>query len=220
MKTGDNLAREYHRSASDTQVIQIESNQSKVYLGIKYILDIMFSLIGLLVLGPVILMFSILIMLESPGAPFYLQERLGLRGKKFRVIKLRSMRNDAEKNGAKWAEKNDPRITKIGVFIRKTRIDELPQLFNILKGDMSLVGPRPERPMFTEKFEQEIPGFKKRLKVKPGLTGWAQVNGGYEITPKEKLDLDVYYIKNASISLDFKIIIRTVKVVITGDGAR
>ncbi|WP_439874599.1 exopolysaccharide biosynthesis polyprenyl glycosylphosphotransferase [Bacillus mycoides] len=220
MNTGDNLAREYHKSASDTQVIQIESNQSKVYLGIKYILDIMFSLIGLLVLVPVILVFSILIMLESPGAPFYLQERLGLKGKKFRVIKLRSMRNDAEKNGAKWAEKNDPRITKIGMFIRKTRIDELPQLFNILKGDMSLVGPRPERPMFTEKFEQEIPGFKKRLKVKPGLTGWAQVNGGYEITPKEKLDLDVYYIKNASIILDFKIIIRTVKVVITGDGAR
>ncbi|WP_410984298.1 sugar transferase [Bacillus cereus] len=220
MKTGDNLAREYHKIASDTQVIQIESNQSKIYLGIKYILDIMFSLIGLLILGPVILMFSILIMLESPGAPFYLQERLGLKGKKFRVIKLRSMRNDAEKNGAKWAEKNDARITKIGVFIRKTRIDELPQLFNILKGDMSLVGPRPERPMFTEKFEQEIPGFKKRLKVKPGLTGWAQVNGGYEITPKEKLDLDVYYIKNASIILDFKIIIRTVKVVITGDGAR
>ncbi|PFA05084.1 sugar transferase [Bacillus cereus] len=220
MNTGDNLAREYHKSASDTQVIQIESNQSKVYLGIKYILDIMFSLIGLLVLVPVILVFSILIMLESPGAPFYLQERLGLKGKKFRVIKLRSMRNDAEKNGAKWAEKNDPRITKIGMFIRKTRIDELPQLFNILKGDMSLVGPRPERPMFTEKFEQEIPGFKKRLKVKPGLTGWAQVNGGYEITPKEKLDLDVYYINHASIILDFKIIIKTVRVVITGDGAR
>lgn len=218
MKTGDNLAREYHKI--DTQVIQMESNQSKIYLGIKYILDIMFSLIGLLVLGPVILMFSIFIMLESPGSPFYVQERLGLKGKKFKVIKLRSMRNDAEKNGAKWAEKNDPRITKIGVFIRKTRIDELPQLFNILKGDMSLVGPRPERPIFTEKFEQEIPGFKKRLKVKPGLTGWAQVNGGYEITPKEKLDLDVYYIKNASIILDFKIIIRTVKVVITGDGAR
>ncbi|MDA1844523.1 sugar transferase [Bacillus cereus] len=218
MKTGDNLAREYHKI--DTQVIQMESNQSKIYLGIKYILDIMFSLIGLLVLGPVILMFSIFIMLESPGSPFYVQERLGLKGKKFKVIKLRSMRNDAEKNGAKWAEKNDPRITKIGVFIRKTRIDELPQLFNILKGDMSLVGPRPERPIFTEKFEQEIPGFKKRLKVKPGLTGWAQVNGGYEITPKEKLDLDLYYIKNASIILDFKIIIRTVKVVITGDGAR
>lgn len=180
----------------------------------------MFSLVGLIVLMPVILIFSILIVLESPGSPFYLQERLGLNGKRFRVIKLRSMRNDAEKNGAKWAEKNDPRVTKIGLFIRKTRIDELPQLFNILKGEMSLVGPRPERPIFTEKFERDIPGFKKRLEVKPGLTGWAQVNGGYEVTPKEKLNLDVYYINHASIILDFKIIIKTVRVVITGDGAR
>lgn len=220
MKTGENLVGEYLQIASDAQAVQVESNQSKFYLRIKYTLDIIFALIGLFVLGPVILIFSILIILESSGAPFYLQERLGLKGKKFRVVKLRSMRNDAEKNGPKWAEKNDPRITKIGAFIRKTRIDELPQLFNILKGDMSLVGPRPERPMFTEKFEQEIPGFRKRLMVKPGLTGWAQVNGGYEITPKEKLNLDVYYINNASIVLDFKIIFRTVKVVITGDGAR
>ncbi|ALZ64662.1 Putative undecaprenyl-phosphate N-acetylgalactosaminyl 1-phosphate transferase (plasmid) [Bacillus cereus] len=219
MKTGENVAREY-RITSDAQTIQVKSNQSKIYLGIKYLLDVMFSLVGLIVLMPVILIFSILIVLESPGYPFYLQERLGWNGKKFKVMKLRSMRNDAEKNGAKWAEKNDPRVTKIGLFIRKTRIDELPQLFNILKGDMSLVGPRPERPMFTEKFEQEIPGFKKRLEVKPGLTGWAQVNGGYEITPKEKLYLDAYYINNASIILDFKIIVKTVKVVITGDGAR
>ncbi|MBT2578485.1 exopolysaccharide biosynthesis polyprenyl glycosylphosphotransferase [Bacillus sp. ISL-8] len=219
MKTGENIAREY-RITSDAQTIQVESNQSKIFLGIKYLLDVMFSLVGLIVLMPVILIFSILIVLESPGSPFYLQERLGLNGKRFRVIKLRSMRNDAEKNGAKWAEKNDPRVTKIGLFIRKTRIDELPQLFNILKGEMSLVGPRPERPIFTEKFERDIPGFKKRLEVKPGLTGWAQVNGGYEITPKEKLNLDVYYINHASIILDFKIIIKTVRVVITGDGAR
>ncbi|CUB08996.1 Putative undecaprenyl-phosphate N-acetylgalactosaminyl 1-phosphate transferase [Bacillus cereus] len=219
MKTGENIAREY-QITSDTQTIQVESNTSKIYLGIKYLLDFMFSLIGLIVLMPVILIFSILIILESPGSPFYLQERLGLNGKRFKVIKLRSMRNDAEKNGAKWAEKNDPRVTKIGLFIRKTRIDELPQLFNILKGDMSLVGPRPERPIFTEKFERDIPGFKKRLEVKPGLTGWAQVNGGYEITPREKLNLDVYYINHASIILDFKIIIKTVRVVITGDGAR
>ncbi|RKI28507.1 sugar transferase [Bacillus thuringiensis] len=219
MKTGENIARDY-QITPDTQTIQVESNQSKIYLGIKYLLDVMFSLIGLIVLMPVILIFSILIILESPGSPFYLQERLGLSGKRFKVIKLRSMRNDAEKNGAKWAEKNDPRVTKIGLFIRKTRIDELPQLFNILKGDMSLVGPRPERPVFTEKFERDIPGFKKRLEVKPGLTGWAQVNGGYEITPKEKLNLDVYYINHASIILDFKIIIKTVRVVITGDGAR
>lgn len=219
MKTGENIAREY-RITSDAQTIQVESNQSKIFLGIKYLLDFMFSSVGLIVLMPVILIFSILIVLESPGSPFYLQERLGLNGKRFRVIKLRSMRNDAEKNGAKWAEKNDPRVTKIGLFIRKTRIDELPQLFNILKGEMSLVGPRPERPIFTEKFERDIPGFKKRLEVKPGLTGWAQVNGGYEITPKEKLNLDVYYINHASIILDFKIIIKTVRVVITGDGAR
>ncbi|MBE7125123.1 sugar transferase [Bacillus mycoides] len=219
MKTGENIAREY-RITSDTQTIQVESNQSKIYLGIKYLLDVMFSLVGLIVLMPVVFIFSILIVLESPGSPFYLQERLGLNGKRFKVIKLRSMRNDAEKNGARWAEKNDSRVTKIGLFIRKTRIDELPQLLNILKGDMSLVGPRPERPIFTEKFERDIPGFKKRLEVKPGLTGWAQVNGGYEITPKEKLNLDVYYINHASIILDFKIIIKTVRVVITGDGAR
>lgn len=200
--------------------IKIEKSHSKSYLGIKYIIDVMFSLFGLIVLSPVILIFSLLIILESPGSPFYFQERLGLNGNKFSVMKLRSMRNDAEKNGAKWAEKNDPRITRIGMFIRKTRIDELPQLFNILKGDMSLVGPRPERSMFTEQFEKEVPGFKKRLKVKPGLTGWAQVNGGYEITPKEKLDLDIYYINHASIMLDLEIILKTIKVVITGDGAR
>ncbi|MDA2290559.1 sugar transferase [Bacillus cereus group sp. Bc191] len=219
MKTGGNVAKEYQMNP-DAQAVQVGRNQSKGYLGIKCILDAVFSIIGLVILAPVILIFSIIIVLESPGSPFYLQERLGLNGKRFKVIKLRSMRNDAEKNGAKWAEKNDPRITKIGLFIRKTRIDELPQLFNVLKGEMSLVGPRPERPIFTEQFEREIPGFEKRLKVKPGLTGWAQVNGGYEITPKEKLELDVYYINHASILLDLKILIKTVKVVITGDGAR
>ena len=219
MKTGENIAREY-QVTSDDQIFQVENRQSKLYLGSKYILDVIFALLGLIILAPVILIFSLLIILESPGSPFYLQERLGINGREFNVIKLRSMRNDAEKNGAKWAEKNDPRITKIGLFIRKTRIDELPQLFNILKGEMSLVGPRPERPMFTEKFEREIPGFKKRLEVKPGLTGWAQVNGGYEITPREKLRLDIYYINNSSLLLDFKIILKTIKVVCTGDGAR
>ncbi|PEM93719.1 UDP-phosphate N-acetylgalactosaminyl-1-phosphate transferase [Bacillus wiedmannii] len=212
MKLNDNLI----ANSND----KIENRYSKTYLGIKYIIDVILSLLGIIFASPFILMFSLLIILESPGSPFYFQERLGLNGNNFSVIKLRSMRNDAEKYGAKWAEKNDPRVTRIGLFIRKTRIDELPQLFNILKGDMSLVGPRPERAVFTEKFEKEIPGFKKRLKVKPGLTGWAQVNGGYEITPKEKLELDIYYINNAGIMLDLKIILKTVKVVITGDGAR
>ncbi|KYZ67500.1 sugar transferase [Bacillus sp. GZT] len=218
MKTIENMAMKYQNT--DVSNIQVEANQSKLYLGLKYSMDFIFSLIGLIGLAPVILMFSLFIMLESPGPPFYFQERLGKNGKKFNVIKLRSMRADAEKNGAKWAEKNDTRVTKIGQFIRKTRIDELPQLFNILKGDMTLVGPRPERPVFTEKFEKEIPGFRNRLKVKPGLTGWAQVNGGYEITPKEKLDLDIVYINNASIKLDIKIMVLTVRVVFTGEGAR
>lgn len=116
--------------------------------------------------------------------------------------------------------KDDPRVTKVGSFIRKTRIDELPQLINVLKGEMSLIGPRPERPVFTQQFNEEISGFEKRLIVKPGITGWAQVNGGYDISPEEKLSLDIYYIRNLSILTDIKIIFKTVKVVITGDGAR
>ncbi|PFA34900.1 UDP-phosphate N-acetylgalactosaminyl-1-phosphate transferase [Bacillus cereus] len=190
------------------------------YKVIKNLFDFLFAFVGLIIMLPVILVFSLLIRMESPGSAFYLQERIGLNGKKFKVIKLRSMRNDAEKNGAKWAEKNDPRVTKIGSFIRKTRIDELPQFINILKGDMSIVGPRPERLIFIQQFEREIPGFKNRTLVKPGLTGWAQVNGGYDITPKEKLELDMYYIDRASLILDLKIIVKTIKIVITGEGAR
>lgn len=143
-----------------------------------------------------------------------------MNGKRFEIIKLRSMRTDAEKNGPQWAAKNDPRVTRVGKFIRKTRIDELPQLINILRGDMSLIGPRPERPVFTEKFDKEIPGFKKRLLVKPGLTGWAQVNGGYEMTPAEKFELDMFYIQNQSFKMDMQILFRTVWVVVSGNGAR
>ena len=184
------------------------------------VLDIVLSILGLLVGIPLMIIFGILIKVEDNGPITYKQERIGKGGKKFYIYKLRSMRTDAEKFGAQWAEKDDPRITKVGKFIRKTRIDEIPQLFNILKGDMSIIGPRPERPSFTEEFNQEIPGFINRLAVKPGLTGWAQVNGGYEITPREKLIEDIYYIKNRSILLDLKILFKTVKVVLTGDGAR
>lgn len=183
-------------------------------------LDILLSLVGLLVGIPLIFIFGILIKIEDNGPITYKQERLGKGGKRFYIYKLRSMRTDAEKFGAQWAEKDDPRITKIGKFIRKTRIDEIPQLFNILKGDMSIIGPRPERPSFTEEFNKYIPGFVNRLAIKPGLTGWAQVNGGYDITPEEKLIEDMYYIRNRSILLDFKILFKTVKVVLTGDGAR
>lgn len=169
---------------------------------------------------PLIVIFGILIKLESEGPIFFRQERVGQHGKYFYVIKLRSMKDDAEKNGAQWAERDDPRVTKVGKFIRKTRIDELPQLWNVLKGDMSLIGPRPERPMFTAQFNNQIPVFVERLIVKPGLTGWAQVNGGYDITPREKLKYDLYYINNMNLLLDLKIILLTIKVVFTGNGAR
>lgn len=184
------------------------------------VLDIVLSVIGLLIGIPLMVIFGILIKVEDNGPITYKQERLGKGGKKFYIYKLRSMRTDAEKFGAQWAEKDDPRITKVGKFIRKTRIDEIPQLFNILKGDMSIIGPRPERPSFTEEFNKEIPGFINRLAVKPGLTGWAQVNGGYDITPREKLEADIYYIENRSFLMDMNILFKTVKVVLTGEGAR
>lgn len=184
------------------------------------ILDIVLSLIGLVIGIPLMFIFGVLIKVEDRGPAIYKQERVGKGGKSFYLYKLRSMRTDAEKYGAQWAEKDDPRVTKIGRFIRKTRIDEIPQLFNILKGDMGVIGPRPERPQFTVQFNDEIPGFIDRLAVRPGLTGWAQVNGGYEATPEEKLKDDIYYIKNRSFILDMKIVLKTVGVVLTGHGAR
>ena len=131
------------------------------------------------------------------------------------------MYNDAEKqSGAVWASKNDARVTKVGKFIRKTRIDELPQLWNVIKGDMSMIGPRPERPELTEKFSKEIKDFEQRLRVLPGLSGYAQVHGGYDISPEEKYELDKYYIDHLSMKEDLQIIWDTIRVVLTGDGAR
>jgi exopolysaccharide biosynthesis polyprenyl glycosylphosphotransferase len=204
----------------DKELAQTYSYPQLSYPIIKRVMDILLALIGLILTIPILLFFCIAIKLETPGPAFYLQERVGRNGKYFNVIKLRSMGVDAEKKGAQWADKNDPRVTKIGAFIRKTRIDEIPQLVNVLQGDMSMIGPRPERPMFTAQFNEEIPGFVKRLVVKPGVTGWAQVNGGYDITPKEKLQLDLYYIENRSLIIDLKIIFRTVRIVLTGEGAR
>lgn len=186
----------------------------------KRAFDLVFALVGIVFAIPVIALFALLVVLESKGPAFYLQERVGLGGTRFNVIKLRSMVSDAEKDGARWADKNDARITKVGSFIRKTRIDELPQLINVIKGEMSVVGPRPERALFTNRFNKEIPGFVDRLQVKPGLTGWAQVNGGYDITPQHKLKLDMEYIGELSWRKDFIILLKTVKVVLTGEGAR
>ena len=184
------------------------------------ILDILLSLLGLTIGIPLIIIFGVLVKLEDGGPIIYKQERLGKDGKIFNLYKVRSMRIDAEKFGVQWAQNNDPRVLKVGKFIRKTRIDEIPQLFNILKGDMSIVGPRPERPMFTMQFNEEIDGFINRLSVKPGLTGLAQVNGGYEMTPKEKLEWDIKYIENKDILIYLKIVIKTIKIILTGYGAR
>ena len=184
------------------------------------ILDILLSLLGLTIGIPLIMIFGMLVKLEDGGPIIYKQERLGKDGKIFNLYKVRSMRIDAEKFGIQWAQNNDPRVLRIGRFIRKTRIDEIPQLFNILKGDMSIVGPRPERPIFTMQFNEEIDGCVNRLSVKPGLTGLAQVNGGYEMTPEEKLEWDVKYIKSRSNMLDIEIILKTIKIILTGEGAR
>ena len=190
------------------------------YEKIKSIIDFLLALILLPFVIVIVAFFSILIIVDSPGSPIYKQERIGLNGKKFTIYKLRTMRLDAEENGAKWAEKEDSRITRLGSFLRKTRIDELPQLVNILKGDMSIIGPRPEREIFINEFLKEIPNFNDRLKVKPGITGWAQVNGGYEISPVEKLRYDKEYIENQSFKMDLEIGVKTIKVILTGDGAR
>jgi exopolysaccharide biosynthesis polyprenyl glycosylphosphotransferase len=187
---------------------------------IRRLFDILVGSLGLLCSVPFIVVFGLLTKIEDGGPVFYKQERVGLYGKHFTLYKLRSMRVNAEKNGPQWAEKDDPRVTRVGSFIRKTRIDELPQFYNVLRGDMTLVGPRPERPEFVIKFDKETPGFISRLRVKPGLTGWAQINGGYDITPKEKLELDLFYIENRSLLFNMRILIKTVLVLVTGSGAR
>lgn len=195
-------------------------NDSFLFKIYHRILDIIVAIIGLVISIPIIIVFGFLIKKEDGGPVFYKQDRLGKDGKIIFIYKLRSMRINAETNGAIWAEKNDPRITKVGKFIRKTRIDEIPQFLNILKGEMSIIGPRPERPTLTMEFNDQIPGFINRLVIKPGLTGYAQVHGGYDISPEDKIKEDLYYIKNRSVFLDFSILFRTVKVIFTGEGAR
>lgn len=203
------------------QKLNEQDVKKSAYVKIKRLLDIIGSLILLIPSIIPIIIFGILIKLETPGKMFYSQERVGYMGKPIYITKLRSMFQDAEKkSGAMWSTKNDARVTRVGSFIRKTRIDELPQLFSVLKGDLSLIGPRPERPMFTEEFSKDIPGFEQRLRITPGLSGWAQVNGGYDATPAEKLVDDLYYIDHVGPWLDFKILWMTIKVVITGHGAR
>jgi lipopolysaccharide/colanic/teichoic acid biosynthesis glycosyltransferase len=162
---------------------------------------------------------AVAIRIESTGPVVYSQERVGLRGRKFRIFKLRSMRADAEAHGPVWACENDPRVTRVGRVIRRLHLDETPQFFNILRGEMSLIGPRPERPEFVERLEERIPYYSERHLVKPGLTGWAQVSYPYGASfedAREKLQYDLYYIKNQSPLLDAIILLETARVVLFG----
>ena len=185
--------------------------------------DLMVGATLLILASPIMLLTALLILLEDGAPIFYAQERVGRGGKAFRVIKFRSMRRDAEKDGKpRWASSNDDRVTRVGRVIRKLRIDELPQLFNVLAGEMSLVGPRPERPYFVDQLTQQIPFYAVRHCVKPGVTGWAQVRYQYGASvddAAEKLQYDLYYVKNHSLILDTLVLFETVRVVLTGEGA-
>ena len=193
---------------------------SRGYLFLKRTLDIVVSLAVLILAFVPMLFLSAAIKLDSRGPVLYKQERLGLDGKPFLIFKFRSMYTNAEQDGPQWANKIDYRCTRVGRFIRKSRLDELPQAWNILKGEMSLVGPRPERAYFYDQFETYIHGFRHRLIVKPGLTGLAQVNGGYELKPEEKIAYDMEYIEHRSVKLDLHCILKTVRLIFTHEGAR
>jgi exopolysaccharide biosynthesis polyprenyl glycosylphosphotransferase len=189
---------------------------------LKRALDLIFCLVFLFLSSPVWLLLFLLIPLDSRGTIFYSQKRIGLNGRTFTLYKFRSMFTGAEEGiGPVWAERNDPRVTRIGRIIRPTRLDELPQLINILLGQMSLVGPRPERAEFVRKFIREIPLYERRLNVKPGLTGWSQVHLKYDRRTDEisiKLKYDFYYIENMSLPLDLKIMFMTLFVILRGEG--
>ncbi len=192
-------------------------------MGLKRITGFALSLIGLILISPLILIISILIKIDSQGPVFYKQERVGKRGKIFELLKFRSMFDNAETNGPVWAESDDKRITRVGRWIRKWRFDEVPQMLNVLKGDMSFVGPRPERPYFVDQLRKEIPYYDQRFSVKPGLTGWAQIKYRYGASKEdalEKLKYDLYYIKNLSPLFDLLIIFETIKVVLFRKGSR
>jgi len=185
--------------------------------------EIGLSLFGLLLTLPLLVLAAVAIKLDSPGPVLYRQERVGLGGRSFVLLKLRSMRTDAEVNGPAWASLGDARVTRVGAFLRKTRIDELPQLLNVLRGEMGFVGPRPERPHFVAKLNAEIPFYADRHQVKPGITGWAQVSMAYGASvedAREKLSYDLYYVKNRSLFLDALIILSTVRVILFQEGAR
>ncbi|MBO0859533.1 MAG: TIGR03013 family PEP-CTERM/XrtA system glycosyltransferase [Chloracidobacterium sp.] len=206
------------------QLVFAETGQwTRIYRRLRRIFDVVSSVIGIVVSSPLMILTAIAVRIESPGPVLYAQERVGLHGKGFRIFKFRSMRTDAEAQGPVWASVNDPRVTRVGRIIRKLRIDEIPQFFNILRGEMSLIGPRPERPEFVKQFQESIPYYSERHLVKPGLTGWAQVSYPYGASFEdawEKHQYDLYYIKNQSPLLDAIILFETARVMLFGHFSR
>ena len=201
--------------------IDLDSLPKKpLYRFIKRVFDVVSCSCALVICAIPMGVIAIMVKRDSPGPVFYRQKRLGYMGRPITVTKFRSMRMDAEARGAQWAQGEDPRVTKVGAFLRKTRLDELPQFLAVVKGDMSLIGPRPEREVFYREFEKYIHGFSERMYAKPGISGLAQVNGGYDLLPEEKILYDFEYIKNCSIAMDWKIIWKTISVLFTHDGAR
>jgi sugar transferase (PEP-CTERM system associated) len=189
----------------------------------RQVVSICAAALGLLVFVPFFPFVVLAVRLSSKGPIFFRQTRVGMGGRIFEVVKFRTMNTDAESDGAKWATKNDPRVTKVGMFLRKTRIDEIPQLWNVLRGDMGFVGPRPERPEFVKWLNEELPFYSLRTLIRPGLTGWAQVRYGYGATlaeTKEKLEYDLYYIKHMSLGLDLLIMFETIKTILRRRGAQ
>ena len=191
-----------------------------VYRFTKRGFDVLSCGAALVVLSPVMLYCAARIKRESPGPVIYAQRRVGKGGGVFSIYKFRSMYTDAEARGAQWAQGDDPRVTPFGKFMRKTRLDEIPQFWNVVKGDMSLIGPRPERPGFCDEFEKRIHGWHYRTLVRPGISGLAQVTGGYDLLPKEKVKFDLRYIETRSIHQDIVLMLKTLGVVSTGEGAR
>lgn len=205
-------------------IFQSGFRRSSVTLWLKRLVDVLLASIGFILTAPVMLIVAALVKLDSRGPALYRQTRVGLNGRHFELLKFRSMRTDAEKyTGAQWAQQNDPRVTRLGRFLRKFRLDELPQFVNILRGDMSFVGPRPERPVFVHQLKQVIPYYDERHFVRPGLTGWAQVEYNYGASLEDaarKLEYDLFYLKNMSVMLDLLIVLKTVKVVLSGSQSR
>ena len=191
-----------------------------IYRFLKRAFDVFSCSLALIVLSPVMIFCAARSKRESEGPVFYAQRRVGKDGHVFKIYKFRSMYLDAEARGAQWAKDHDPRVTPFGSFMRKTRLDEIPQFWNVVKGDMSLIGPRPERPAFCDEFEKRIHGWHYRTLVRPGISGLAQVTGGYDLLPKDKVRFDLRYIETRSVFQDIVIMLKTFGVVSTGDGAR